>query len=256
MIGLLEAAGVTVAFGGVTALEGVSFTAPTGSFCAVIGPNGAGKTTLFNVLTGLVRPRSGSVRYDDVELTKASPHRLTAMGVARTFQNLALCEGLTVVENVMLGAHHGERSDLVSVLARTPGVRRSERAVRAHAMQLLERFGLADKADSPAGGLPYGSLKRVELARALAAEPSLLLLDEPAAGLNYDASASLRETLRELHQEQGLSVVLVEHHMEFVMSLADHVVVLDFGRVLAAGRPQEIVNNPDVIKAYLGADAA
>jgi branched-chain amino acid transport system ATP-binding protein len=250
-VSLLVVENLSRAFGGVRAVHELSFTLRPGGIQAIIGPNGAGKTTLFNLITGVLPPVTGHVIFHGREITGLSPHRLAALGIARTFQNLRLFTGMTALENVLLGRHlHVERGLLRSLL-RTPALRRSERQAREQARELLAFVGLADQADTAAGGLPYGAMKRLEIARALAVEPKLLLLDEPAAGCNETESAALERLLRAVARN-GITVVLVEHDMRLVMSLAGRILVLDHGQKLAEGAPAEIRANPAVVEAYLG----
>ena len=240
-------------FGGVTALSGVSFGVRPGEVCGLIGPNGAGKTTLFDCVSRLTRPQEGTITYAGQDLLALPTHRVAALGVARTFQHLGLVPSLSVRDNVMLGAQHGSRAGFAASALRLPFVRAGERALRARADAVLERLELTRVAARPAAGLPYGTLKRIELARALAAEPTLLLLDEPASGLAHgevDELAGLIETVR-----GDATVVLVEHHMGMVMRLSDTVVVLDFGKVIATGTPAEVREDPAVLAAYLGTAA-
>jgi branched-chain amino acid transport system ATP-binding protein len=228
---------VRVEFGGIVALADLSFTVDAQQICALIGPNGAGKTTLFNCVSRLYEPTSGSIRFGDTDLLAEPAHRIATHGITRTFQNLALFPALTVIENVMLGAH---------------AERERERVRRAQALAILERLGLADLALHHAAGLPYGTLKRIELARALASRPRLLMLDEPAAGLTHSEVDELAALIRTLHEEYEMAVLLVEHHMQMVMSISEKIVVLDFGSKIAEGTTTEISANPRVIEAYLG----
>ncbi|MBQ0975187.1 ABC transporter ATP-binding protein [Streptomyces griseoincarnatus] len=245
---------VTVRFAGLTALDGVSFTVAPGSVHALIGPNGAGKSTCFNVLSGLCRPASGAVTLGGTELTRLAPHRIAALGMARTFQNIVTTQG-TVADNLMLGRHALTRAGFTASALRLPGARREQREHLARAREIAELTGLGTHFDSPVGLLSYGDRKRVELARALCLEPRVLLLDEPVAGMNAAERARTAEVVAELRAELGLSVVLVEHDMGLVMRLADEVTVLDFGRTIAHGTPDEVRRDPEVLRAYLGTDA-
>jgi branched-chain amino acid transport system ATP-binding protein len=248
---LLEVSDLTKAFGGVRAIDDVSFTIGRGAVHSIIGPNGAGKTTLLNLLTGLVEADGGRIRFDGRELAGQSAHRFAAAGIGRTFQNLQVFFNMTALENVMTGRHLLERDALWATLVRAPSLVRSEAATRERAFELLARVGLADWADEMADAMPYGALKRLEIARALAAEPRLLLLDEPAAGLNATEARDIDTLIKRLASE-GTTVVLVEHNMRLVMGVSDHVLVLDQGRKLAEGTPQQIRDNAAVVEAYLG----
>ncbi|MFJ4359131.1 ABC transporter ATP-binding protein [Streptomyces massasporeus] len=245
---------VTVRFAGLTALDAVSFTVGPGSVHALIGPNGAGKSTCFNVLSGLCRPASGTVRLGDADLTRLAPHRIAALGVARTFQNIVTTQG-TVADNLMLGRHALSRAGFAASALRLPHVRREQRAHLARAREIAELTGLGHHFDSPVALLSYGDRKRVEFARALCLEPSVLLLDEPVAGMNAAERARTVEVVHAVRAELGLSVVLVEHDMGLVMRLADEVTVLDFGRAIAHGTPDEVRSDPEVLRAYLGTGA-
>ena len=243
---------LVVRFGGVTALAGVSFTVPQGKVCGLIGPNGAGKTTLFDCVSRLTRPRSGRIELAGRDLLALPAHRVAELGVARTFQHLGLVPSLSVRENVMLGAQ-GAGIGFVPAALRLPGLRARERELRDRADAVLDRLALGGIAARPAAGLPYGTLKRIELARALAAAPDLLMLDEPASGLSHEEVDELAGVIEDVRAD--MTVLLVEHHMGMVMRLSDTVVVLDFGRVVAIGSPAQVREDPAVLAAYLGTPA-
>jgi branched-chain amino acid transport system ATP-binding protein len=248
---VLAAETIGIAFGGLTALEGVSFKVEPGEVLALIGPNGAGKTTLFNIVSGLYTPCRGAVRLEGRDVTGMAPHRLAGLGLSRTFQNLQLFHRMSVVENVLVGRHLKERHSVLRHLLGVAAVRREERAGLAHAAELLTRVGLMAEAEKPAGSLPYGAAKRLEIARALAAEPKVLLLDEPAAGCNPAETQEIEALIRKV-ATAGVTIVLVEHDMRLVMRLADRIHVLNQGRTLAEGPPAAIRADPAVIEAYLG----
>ena len=251
---LLDVAAATVRFGGVHALTEADFTIAPGTVTSLIGPNGAGKTTLLNAITGMVPLTSGAVLLNGVDIAGLPSHKRAEAGVVRTFQNLEVFTSMSVLENVMAGRHALTRYSVTASLLRTPGFRRAERECSEEALDCLEFVGLADLAHAPAGDLPYGKQRLLEMARALAAAPKLLLLDEPAAGLNSKETAELGNLIRAIRDRRGVAVGFVEHDMDLVMSVSDFVTVLHFGHPLAAGTPEAIQANPEVIKAYLGED--
>jgi branched-chain amino acid transport system ATP-binding protein len=252
---LLRVDGVTVRFGGITALDKVSFSVATGHIAGLIGPNGAGKTTLFNCLSRLYAFSEGSIVFEGRSILETANYGIASLGIGRTFQNLALFRTMSVRQNIMLGGHCRTHSGFFANALRLPNVRREEEALEAHAEELVDLLDLQEVADMRVMDLPFGTQKRVELGRALASRPKLLLLDEPAGGLNHEEVGALMELLREVRTRLGLTMLLVEHHMNLVMRVSDQVIALDFGRIIADGTPAQVQGNADVIRAYLGADA-
>lgn len=249
---LLRIRGVTVRFGAIVALSDVSFEVRRGEILGLIGPNGAGKTTLFNCLSRLCEVERGAIELDGRSLLEVPRHDIARVGIGRTFQHLALFESMSVTDNVLVGTHVRERGGFLADALRLRGLVQGERRARDHARQLIERLELTAVARTPVGGLPFPVKKRVELARALAAEPKLLLLDEPAGGLNHEEVGHLGELIRTIREAFGVTILMVEHHLNFVMRVSDRVVALDFGRTLAEGTPAEMQAHPEVIRAYLG----
>ncbi len=253
---LLSVRALTARFGGVVALDKVDLKLRRGAITGLIGPNGAGKTTLFNCLSRLHTPESGEILFEGRSLLRLAPHRIAEIGIGRTFQNVALFPTLTVLENVMVGMHCRTKSDLLSNALRLPWAVKEERTARERARETIAFLGLEAVTNQIATGLPYGTLKRVEMARALASEPTLLLLDEPAGGLNHQEVVNLTQILRKCRDQRGVSVLLVEHHMSLVMDASDQVVVLNFGKKIADGTPVEVQRVPEVVRAYLGGSRA
>jgi len=250
---MLELDGVTQVFGGVRALEDVSFTIKQGDITGIIGPNGAGKTTLFNIVTGIYTQTSGRIMFNGKDVSGLPPERLARLGMVRTFQNIELFGNMTVLENVMVGLHTRSTSGLLVCSLKMPWAVREEKNIRIAALKWLEFAGIADLADVVAGNLPFGKGRLLEIARALAVEPGIILMDEPAAGLNNQETIGLAALIRRI-RDMGVTVVLVEHDMELVMDICDRIIVLNLGKKLAEGTAREIQENPEVISAYLGED--
>jgi branched-chain amino acid transport system ATP-binding protein len=251
---MLSIENLSKSFGGVHAVQDVSFQVKQGSIHSVIGPNGAGKTTLFNLVTGVYTPTSGRIMFDGENVAGMAPDALARRGMSRTFQNLQVCMNMSALDNVMVGAHLRLNQNLFASMLRLPSVRHADEACRLEAAELMRFCGVGKYVYADAGQMPYGALKRLEIARALAAKPKIILLDEPAAGLNHTETGEIEELVRKVAQS-GITVVLVEHDMKLVMNLSDHILVLDYGKKLAEGTAAEVRANPDVVAAYLGAAA-
>ncbi len=249
---VLEVRGITRRFGGLVAVNKVSFTVQNNEIFGLIGPNGAGKTTLFNLITGLMPPSEGQLIYAGEEITKLRPYRIAAKGIARTFQNLRLFGNLSALENVAIAHHIHNKTGLIKGILGLPPAVAEEQKTFAQALELLELVGLAERSQEKACNFPYGDQRRLEIARALALKPKLLLLDEPAAGMNPNEKGALSELIRQIRDTFNLTVLLIEHHVPLVMGLCDRIAVLDFGQLIALGEPEGVKNDPAVIEAYLG----
>ena len=249
---LLEVKNLGISFGGLRAVDGFHISIEKGQLYGLIGPNGAGKTTVFNMLTGVYTPNDGSITLDGVDITGKKTIDINKHGIARTFQNIRLFHQQSVIDNVKIGLHNEHTYSTLSGILRLPSYRKTEKIMNEKAMELLEVFDLQDEADILASNLPYGKQRKLEIARALATDPKLLLLDEPAAGMNNDECNELVEVLKKIHNELGFTVALIEHHIDFVMNLCNRLYVLNLGKILAEGTPEAVQNDPNVIKAYLG----
>ncbi|MBS6952231.1 MAG: ABC transporter ATP-binding protein [Clostridium sp.] len=249
---LLEIKDLSIHFGGVKAVQNVTFSVEEGDFIGLIGPNGAGKTTVFNAVTGVVLPTLGEIYFDGHRLNGMRPDRISHLGIARTFQNIRIYPRMTALENVAIGLDSRASYNTVSAMLRLPHVVKRDKEIKQTCLQYLDQVGILQHRDTEVGSLPYGLQRKVEIARALATGPKLLFLDEPAAGMNTAESLELVSFLRQLHQETGIAIVLIEHHLEVVMEVCQSIQVLNLGQLLASGTPEEIQKNPDVIKAYLG----
>ena len=251
---LLEVTNLGISFGGLQAVAAFDLTVETGRLYGLIGPNGAGKTTAFNMLTGMYRPSEGNIRLDGVDITGKSPEYISKAGIARTFQNIRLFDEMTVLDNVKVGMHNRMEYSMWAGRLRTRSYRETEHDMNRKALKLLKVFGMEDKAELSASALPYGQQRKLEICRALASDPKLLLLDEPAAGMNPNETQELMETVRKVRDDFGIAILLIEHDMKFVMGICEEITVLEYGRIIARGSGETISNDPRVIAAYLGGD--
>ncbi len=252
---LLNVNSITMKFGGLTAVNNFKLKVEPGELIGLIGPNGAGKTTVFNMITGLYTPTINKIYFQDKDITGVKPDKIAREGIARTFQNLRLMDNLTVIDNVMIGFHLHLKSNLVSAIFKFPGYAREEESIYGRSMELLEKVGLESYKLAKAGSLPYGQQRKLEIARALATQPKLLLLDEPAAGMNPQETRKLMKFIQKIQDDFNLTIFLIEHDMKVVMGICKRILVMDYGVTIAEGNPKEIQNSPEVIKAYLGVEA-